>query len=144
MRKEVRKWLRTIDWDVEITLTFSNDLSRQAVEKALKRFWNRVDSQLYGNAAKRFGRRCQRLNVIEGDGELRRYHLHILAKLPTDRFATITGYSEFLRDQWLLDNPKNFIASFSPIRDREAYSGYATKHVQRDNCDALILDSSFV
>jgi hypothetical protein len=144
MRNEVRKWVRTVDWDLEITLTFSNDIRQETAEKALKRFWDRVDKALYGNAASRYNKRCQRLNVMEGDGDCRRYHFHILAKRPDDRFATLTGFSDFLREQWLTDNPNNYVVSFLPIRDKEGYNNYTTKNIQRDNCDALIIHSSHI
>jgi hypothetical protein len=144
IRIEVRGWVKAVDWDTEGTLTFSNDISQQQAEQALRRFWNRVDTALYGNAAKRYGKRCQRLNVIEGDGIASRYHFHIAAKRPSERFATITAFADFLRKQWLADNPNNFVVSFAPIRDVERYTNYITKNVQRGHCDALILDSSHI
>ena len=144
IRTEVRGWVKGVNWDTEGTLTFSNDISQKQAEQALGRFWDRVDRHLYGNAAKRFQKRCQRLNVLEGDGVAQRYHFHIAAKRPPDRFATVTSFSDFLRDHWLADNPNNFVVSFGPIRDLERYTNYITKHVRRDNCDTLILDSSHI
>ena len=129
-------------WDTEITLTFSNDISQQQAHQAVKRFWNRVDKRLYGNAVKNHNKRCERMNVMEGDGDIRRVHFHILARRPIDRFATITAYCEFLKTQWLVDNRNNFVATFSPIQDVQRYTNYSTKTIQRNNCDALALDSS--
>lgn len=144
IKTEVRHWLKGIDWDTEITLTFANDISQKQAETALRQFWNRVDGELYGNAAKRYGKRCQRVCVLEGDGVAIRYHIHIAAKCPTDRFETVTDYCDFLREQWLADNSNNFMCSFSPIRDRDGYTHYMTKTVRRDHCDTLILDSSHI
>ena len=140
----MRNWLSAIHFDTEGTLTFSNDVSQQQAEKALRLFWNRVDKRLYGNAVKHFNKRCVRVNVIEGDGDISRFHFHILAKKPADRFATVTSFSDFLLEQWLIDNPNNFVVSFSPIRNEKGYTNYTTKKIKRDNCDALIIDSSHI
>ena len=144
IKTEVRDWLKGTDWDTEITLTFANDISQKQAETALRRFWNRVDGELYGNAAKRYGKRCQRVCVLEGDGVTIRYHIHIAAKCPTDRFETVAEFCDFLRQHWLADNSNNFMCSFSPIRDRDGYTHYMTKTVRRDHCDTLILDSSHI
>jgi hypothetical protein len=144
IKTEVRHWLKGIDWDTEVTLTFANDISQQQAETALSRFWNRVDGELYANAVKRYGKRCERVCVLEGDGIASRYHIHIAVKCPTDRFETVTGFCDFLRKQWLEDNSNNFMCSFSPIRDRDDYTHYMTKTIRRQHCDTLILDSSHI
>ena len=144
IRIEIRDWLKQVDWDTEATLTFSKDVSKQQAETALRRFWDRVDTALYGNAAKRFNKRCQRICVLEGDGLASRFHFHIIAKSPLDRFDTIDAYCDFLREQWLAENLNNYVVSFNPIRALDSYIYYITKTVQRDNCDALILDSSHI
>ena len=144
IRTEVRDWLSTVDWDTELTLTFSNAVNQQQAERALQSFWNRVDWQLYGNAVKRFNKRCERANVIQGDGLAVNYHVHVLAKRPQDRFATVTAYCDFLREQWLQTNRNNYAVTIEPIRNKIGYTNYVSRQVQRDNCDALILNSSHI
>lgn len=144
IKNALRNWINQTDFDTEATLTFSNDISQQQAETAPRRFWDRVDTALYGNAARRYGKRCQRVCFLEGDGLASRYHFHIAAKRPADRFATVTAFADFLREQWLADNPNNFVVSFAPIRDRERYTNYITKTLQRRNCDAFILHSSHI
>ena len=144
IRTEVRDWLSTVDWDTELTLTFSNAVNQQQAERALQSFWNRVDWQLYGNAAKRFNKRCLRANVMQGDGLAVNYHVHVLAKRPQDRFATVTAYCDFLREQWLHANRNNYAVTIEPIRNKIGYTNYVSRQVKRDNCDALILNSSHI
>ena len=144
IKTEVRDWLKGIDWDTEITLTFANDISQKQAETALRQFWNRVDGELYGNAAKRYGKRCQRVCVLEGDGRVSRYHIHCAAKRPIDRFATVPAFCAFLHALWLEDNANNFVVSFKPIRNQDDYTHYITKTITRDHCDTLILDSSHI
>ena len=144
IKTEVRNWMYQQKWDTEITLTFANDISEQQANKALKRFWNRVDKRLYGNAVRNFNKRCERMNVIEGDGDISRFHFHILAKRPIDRFETIIEYCDFLKSQWLIDNSNNYIVTFSPIREEKEYTNYATKSIKRNHCDTLVLDSSHI
>lgn len=142
IRTEVRDWLSTVDWDTELTLTFSNAVNQQQAERALQSFWNRVDWKLYGNAVKRFNKRCERANVMQGDGLVVNYHVHVLAKRPQDRFATVTAYCDFLREQWLHANRNNYAVTIEPIRNKIGYTNYVSRQVQRDNCEALILNSS--
>lgn len=144
VRNEVRDWLNRFDWDTEITLTFANDISRLQAETALRRFWNRVDTALYGNAAKRFGKKCYRANIIQGDGLVIDYHFHIIAKCPTDRFNDIKSFCAFLRKQWLLDNRNNYITSIGPLRNKIGYENYISRKMSANDCDALILDSSHI
>ena len=144
IKTEVRHWIKQTDYDTEITLTFANDISRSQAETALRQFWNRVDSTLYGNAAKRFGKRCERVCVLEGDGRVSRYHIHCAAKRPIDRFATVPAFCAFLHALWLEDNANNYVVSFAPIRNHDDYTDYMTKTITRDHCDTLILDSSHI
>ena len=144
IRTEVRDWLSTVDWDTELTLTFSNAVNQQQAERALQSFWNRVDWKLYGNAVIRFNKRCERANVMQGDGLAVNYHVHVLAKRPQDRFATVTAYCDFLREQWLHVNRNNYAVTIEPIRNKIGYTNYVSRQVQRDNCDALILNSSHI
>lgn len=144
IRDEVRKWLNQFDWDTEITLTFSNDISEHQARQTLKRFWNRVDKCLYGNAVRNFNKRCERMNLLEGQRNVSRFHFHILARLPTDRFSTVTEFCDYLREQWRVENSNNYIVSFHPIKNRDRYTNYSTKSIGRNDCDTLVIDSSHI
>ena len=144
IKTELLRWLNTLNWDTELTLTFANDISLRQAEAALHQFWQAVDARLYGKAARRFGKRCQRLNFVEGDGVLSRYHFHIITLCPADRFDEVEDYCGFLRALWLEQNPNNFAVSCAPIRSQQGYARYLTKQVRSDSCDALVLDSSHI
>lgn len=144
MKKAVRGWMNTVDWDTVITLTFANELTKRRAERALARFWQRVDYKLYGNAVQRYNKRCERMNVIEGDGLASNYHFHIVSKRPHDRFATVTAYCDFLREQWLAENRNNYRVKFEPIRDVTDCKIYTTKKIANDNCDTLLVYSSHI
>jgi len=66
IKPEVRNWLYQHEWDIAATMTFANELSQQSADRAIKRFWKRVDWQLYRNAARKYNKRCERINVREG------------------------------------------------------------------------------
>ena len=142
IRTEVRDWISTIDWDTEITLTFANDVSQQQAERALRHFWNRVDWELYGHAAKRYKKRCQRMCMMQGDGLATNYHFHIIAKAPKDRCQSVDVFCKLLRKHWIYDNSNNYVSSFKAIGNKIGYETYISRQVKTDNCDALILHSS--
>ena len=65
MRAKAIDWLDENVWDLGITLTFKHDVSELRADKAIGHMWNRVDRALYGNAAKRYGKQVERVNVFE-------------------------------------------------------------------------------
>lgn len=144
IRTEVRDWLSKVDWDTELTLTFSNAVSEHQAEAAIRKFWNKVDWTLYGNAVIRFNKRCLRANMLQGDGKVVHYHFHCLSKRPSDRFSTVTAYCDFLREQWLETNHNNFAITIEPIRNKKGYTHYVSRQVGRDNCDAFSIHSSHI
>ena len=75
MRTEMRRWLKTLDWNVAATFTFADEVSERTAQKIMRKFWVLVDDRLYGNEAKRRKRRCNRINVIEGGANGKRIHL---------------------------------------------------------------------
>ena len=62
--------------------------------------WNRVDRTLYGNAAKRYGKRVERVNVFENNFEKTNLHCHIGAKVPANRTIDATGLRDMIAKTW--------------------------------------------
>lgn len=144
IKTEVRNWLYQHEWDIAATMTFANELSQQSADRAIKRFWKRVDWQLYRNAARKYNKRCERINVREGSEYGTRYHFHSLIKRPKDRYETDDGFCQFLKEQWLIENSNNFIIDFQPLCTGGGWTNYITKAVSHNDCDTIELNSSHI
>ena len=144
IRNELRDWANKIEWDVKVTLTFADDLTPARAHKTVRRFWNRVDCELYGNAARRFNKRCQRLLFLEGSENGTRYHYHGVAKTPADRFSNVEDFCKFLRKQWREECPYNKIVEFEPPQEPKGWVRYITKNVEKGNCDTFDVAASHI
>ena len=144
IRNELRDWANKIEWDVKLTLTFADDLTPARAHKTVMRFWNRVDCELYGNAARRFNKKCQRLLFLEGSKDGTRYHYHGVAKMPADRFASLEAFYQFLRKQWREECSYNKIIEFDLLPKPKGWVRYSTKSVERDNCDTFDVAASHI
>jgi hypothetical protein len=144
IRNELRKWANEIEWDLKVTLTFSDDLSPAKAHETVRRFWNRVDYELYGNAARRHKKRCQRLLFLEGSEHGARYHYHAAVKMPVDRFVNTDDFCKFLRKQWRKECSHNRIVEFEHAPEPTGWVRYSTKRVERDNCDTFDVFASHI
>ena len=144
IKTEVRKWLYQHEWDIAATMTFANELSQQSADRAIKRFWKRVDWQLYRNAARKFNKRCERINIIEGSELGARYHFHCLIKRPKDRYETDDAFCQFLKEQWRIDNSNNYIIDFETLENENGWTNYITKRLSRNDCDTIEVYSSHI
>jgi hypothetical protein len=144
IRTELRNWACAVDWDVSATLTFADDLTPEKAHDTVKRFWNRVDCELYGNAARRYNKRCERLLFLEGSEHGARYHYHAAVKMPSDRFNDTEEFCQFLRKQWRCECAHNHIVEFKPTTAAKGWVGYITKSVEKGNCDTFDVAASHI
>ena len=144
MKLAARRWLYEHEWDIAATMTFANEITQQQAERTLKRYWNRVDNRLYGNAAKHFNKRCERINIIEGSEFGARYHFHCIVKRPKDRYESDDEFCKFLRQQWRVENSNNYIIDFQSLENEHGWTNYITKRLNRKDCDTIEIYSSHI
>ena len=143
-RLELRKWAQQTKWDVSGTLTFADEVTTTKAHETVRRFWNRVDCELYGNAVRRFDKRCERLLFLEGSELGARYHYHAAVKMPVDRFTDVERFCGFLRQQWRAECSYNKIVEFKPAQEPIGWVRYITKNVDRSNCDTFDVSISHI
>jgi len=144
MKAELRDWLTKQKWDIGATLTFAHDVTPEFASKAIGRFWNRVDKNLYNNAAYRYNKRCQRVMFIEGSEYGTRYHYHAAIKMPQDRFDEADRFCQFLRKQWRAECYQNKIIEFKPTQNSNRLINYITKHIHSFDCDTFDVNTSHI
>lgn len=144
MKRELYEWFRGFDWDIAATLTFANDYTEKQALAAAKEFWNEVDYGVYSNAARRFNKRCQRVMMLEGDGEGQRVHFHGAILTPRDRFEDDLAFCRYLENKWLKINPRSVKVEFKPVWSAEGWSWYVTKKASHFDCDSFDVHSSHI
>lgn len=144
IRNELRDWANEIEWDISATLTFADELTPKKAHETVSRFWNKVDCELYGNAARRFNKKCQRLLFLEGSENGTRYHYHAAIKMPVDRYSNIETFCQFLRKQWREECAYNQIVEFKPAPASKGWVRYITKSVEKGNCDTFDVTASHI
>lgn len=114
-RSTVETWLSDAEFTHAVTLTlipgavrsFASQLEvgcdskdsrmMDAYSAALKRFGNRLNSRLFGNAARRNGKSVLLVPVFEGLRPGKTLHVHTGLGVPVDRFDTV---SRAVDDAW--------------------------------------------
>lgn len=94
-RKQILKWLDVGDWDdwYAVTLTFAQSLpdanggkcllSRDIASRNLRHYLNVLNKRFWGNAARKYGRRCQVIPTFEYGKAPKKYlHYHLFIKKP--------------------------------------------------------------
>ena len=84
------------NWELAVTLTFRYDITEARARKTLRRWWNEVDRNFYGNAVKRQAKRVKRVCVLETGKSGTNYHYHISASRPKDRNISLKKYIQML------------------------------------------------
>ena len=84
-RKALTDWIAQNKGELAITLTFLPNITEARARKTLRRWWNEVDRDFYGNAVKRQAKRVKRACVLETGRSGTNYHYHISASRPKDR-----------------------------------------------------------
>ncbi|OEJ67513.1 rolling circle replication-associated protein [Magnetovibrio blakemorei] len=132
-QKALVDWLGEHDWDMAGTFTFRQNVSEQQARKLFRHFWNRVDRAVYGKAAQRHGKRCERVCFIEGT-DTGNIHWHIIAKANERR-----DY-RWLRQIMLMTwEDINFTGTQNEIRrtyDNEGWASYISKRIKTFDADA--------
>ena len=143
-----KNWQAIIDsilktkWELKITLTYINEVTQARAEKTLRRLWNEIDRQFYGNAVKRQAKRTKRACLIEKGKSGTNYHYHIHAKRPEDRDISLKKYMQMLELRWKRLSSAGYVNEFEPNTNNIAWATYTTKEITATNTDALDLSAS--
>ena len=130
------------NWEYKITLTYINEVTQARAEKTLRRWWNEVDRNFYGNAVKRQAKRTKRACLLEKGKSGTNYHYHIHAKRPEDRAISLKKYMQMLELLWKRLSSAGYVNEFEPNTNNIAWAGYTTKEITATNTDALDLSAS--
>ena len=130
------------NWEYKITLTYINEVTQARAEKTLRRLWNEIDRQFYGNAVKRLAKRTKRACLIEKGKSGTNYHYHIHAKRPEDRDISLKKYMQMLELRWKRLSSAGYVNEFEPNTNNIAWATYTTKEITATNTDALDLSTS--
>ena len=141
-RKALTDWIAQTDWELAVTLTFRYDITEARARKTLRRLWNEVDRNFYGNAVKRQAKRTKRACLIEKGKSGTNYHYHIHAKRPEDRDISLKKYMQVFELLWKRLGSAGFVNEIVLNTDNMAWAGYTTKEITATNTDALDLSAS--
>ena len=130
------------NWEYKITLTYINEVTQARAEKTLRRLWNEVNRNFYGNAVKRQAKRTKRACLLEKGKSGTNYHYHIHAKRPEDRDISLKKYMQMLELRWKRLSSAGYVNEFEPNTNNIAWAGYTTKEITATNTDALDLSAS--
>ena len=130
------------NWEYKITLTYINEVTQARAEKTLRRWWNEVDRNYYGNAVKRQAKRTKRACLLEKGKSGTNYHYHIHAKRPKDRDISLKKYMQVLELLWKRLSSAGYVNEFEPNTNNIAWATYTTKEITATNTDALDLSAS--
>ena len=130
------------NWEYKITLTYINEVTQARAEKTLRRLWNEIDRQFYGNAVKRQAKRTKRACLLEKGKSGTNYHYHIHAKRPEDRDISLKKYMQMLELLWKRLSSAGYVNEFEPNTNNIAWATYTTKEITATNTDALDLSAS--
>ena len=144
IRAALRAWLNQHHWDIAATLTFADAYSAKQAHQAVMKFWRETDYHLYGNAARRRNVRCERVMMLEGDGEHVHHHYHAAIKCPETHAADITGFCRMLARRWQKVHPRCVWTEFQPVTNSRGWIRYSTKQISRTDCDRLDVHSSHI
>ena len=114
------------NWEYKITLTYINEVTQARAEKTLRRWWNEVDRNFYGNAVKRQAKRTKRACLLEKGKSGTNYHYHIHAKRPEDRDISLKKYMQMLELRWKRLSSAGYVNEFEPNTNNIALARYTT------------------
>ena len=94
-REQLIEWLDVKDWDgwYAVTLTFAQSLpdadggkcllSQDVASRNVRHYLNVLNKRFWGNAARKYGRRCQVIPTFEyGEAPKKYLHYHLFIKKP--------------------------------------------------------------
>ena len=130
------------NWEYKITLTYINEVTQARAEKTLRRWWNEVDRNFYGNAVKRQAKRVKRVCVLETGKSGTNYHYHISTNRPKDRNISLADFRKMLELRWERLSSAGFVNDLQPVYYNYGWADYITKEITDTNTDALDLSTS--
>ena len=136
------EWIAQTNWELAITLTFLPNITEARARKTLRRWWNAIDRQFYGNAVQRQAKRTKRACLIEKGKSGTNYHYHIHATRPEDRDISLKKYMQMLELLWKRLSSAGYVNEFEPNTNNIAWATYTTKEITATNTDALDLSAS--
>ena len=141
-RQAITDWIAQNKGELAITLTFLPNITEARARKTLRRWWNEVDRNCYGNAVKRQAKRVKRACVLETGRSGTNYHYHISASRPKDRNISLKKYIQMLELHWKRLSSAGFVNDFQSIYNNYGWADYITKEITATNTDALDLSTS--
>jgi hypothetical protein len=141
-RKALMRHLLEQDWDVFGTLKFVNGrtIGRNAADKLLRSYWNRVDRVFFGHAADRQNIRVPRWCFAHEGSDRNNFHIHFLLKSPmakVERACCVLNAIWAQHHRQTAPSAKNWIM---PAIDRWEVANYATREYWRLGADTALLD----
>jgi hypothetical protein len=141
-RRALMNHLLQQDWDVFGTLRFVNgrSIGRNAADKLLRSYWNRVDRVFFGHAADRQKMRVPRWCFAHEGSDSENFHIHFLLKSPLIQAKHACC---LLNAVWAQHHKqtgpmiKNWIM---PVINRWEVANYATREYWRMGADTQLLD----
>ena len=103
-KEKLRRYLyvnNLLNWE-SITLTMKQRVNDEKLDKIksylnFKYFMNRLNTKIYGNSFKRYGKRIEVIPVLENSRD-NRLHYHILIKRP-ERISSIR-FKFMIKEEW--------------------------------------------
>ena len=141
-RQAITDWIAQNKGELAITLTFKPNITEARARKTLRRWWNEIDRDFYGNAVKRQAKRTKRACLIERGKSGTNYHYHIHATRPEDRDISLKKYMQMLELLWKRLSSAGYVNEFEPNTNNIAWATYTTKEITATNTDALDLSAS--
>ena len=152
--KKFRDWILHYSFDLSATYTFKKPIEAAVADKFMQNYFNKIDRNLYGNAACRYNKRVQRLNVTETGVALQkssllleqtdgRVHVHSSILMPTDRFTDLHEFSNYLEIKWYENSHIAGNVEFKKIYSQN-WLFYMTKKISASDCDSILINSSYI
>ena len=141
-RKALTDWIAQNKGELAITLTFLPNITEARARKTLRRWWNEVDRNCYGNAVKRQAKRTKRVCLLETGKSGTNYHYHISTNRPKDRNISLADFRKMLELHWKRLSSAGFVNDFQSIYNNYGWADYITKEITATNTDALDLSTS--
>jgi hypothetical protein len=152
VKQETRDWLRGLhqDYPVALTLTlkqvieiksdkgtYYKKIDKEECRQIAKRFTHKLNQQIYGSSAKRYGKGLKYLIVVEGERSCKNLHLHMaIGEIPSHiKWSEIKG---------LVDNAKAKVVDIDKESDiaiaDSGWMDYLTKELGRADTDNILWD----
>ena len=141
-RQAITDWIAQNKGELAITLTFLPNITEARARKTLRRWWNEVDRNFYGNAVKRQAKRTKRVCLLETGKSGTNYHYHISTNRPKDRNISLADFRKMLELRWERLSSAGFVNDLQPVYYNYGWADYITKEITATNTDALDLSTT--